>query len=73
MLTGLAIGTAFAFGGVTSADLARWVPVAAAQLNSGVFALAGNLIVAFGVSALVRRAGARSAAPDASLSTAVAD
>ncbi len=62
MLTGLAIGSAFSFGGVGSADLAQWMPIAAAQLNSGVFALAGNLVVAFAVSALVRRAAGRPAA-----------
>lgn len=61
MLTGLAIGSAFSFGGVTSAYLAQWLPVAVAQLNSGVFALAGNLVVAFTVSALVRRAAGRRA------------
>lgn len=61
MLTGLAIGSAFSFGGVTGKDLAQWLPVAAAQLNSGVFALAGNLVVAFTVSALVRRAAGRRA------------
>lgn len=70
MLTGLAIGSAFAFGGVTSADLARWLPVEVAQLNSGVFALAGNLIVAFTGSALVRRAANRSAAPGQALAAA---
>jgi hypothetical protein len=55
MVAGVAIGTVFAFGGVTPATLARHMPIAWAQLNSGVFALAGNLAVAFAVSGLVRR------------------
>jgi solute:Na+ symporter, SSS family len=53
---GVLVASLFAFGVVTQADLATALPVSVAQLNSGVFAITANVLVAFAVSAAVRRA-----------------
>lgn len=67
IVAGVAVATASAFGGIGRAQLATVLPEGLAEVNIGVYALALNLVVAFGVSAAVRRlGGSRAAAAAAS-------
>lgn len=57
IVAGVVVASVSAFGGIGRAQLATFLPEGLAEINIGVYALALNLVVAFGVSAAVRRYG----------------
>ncbi|WP_255954769.1 sodium:solute symporter family protein [Streptomyces odontomachi] len=54
-VVGVVVASLFAFNAVTVADLQKVLPTELAQLNSGVFALVANVLVAFTVSGAMLR------------------